>query len=108
MIKNLIFYSAVVGVLLKFDILDRRPLRAFLNMPFEIQMKHFLEFQKFHNKYIGKINMIQIYLGGEPYVSFTREFFHNTTNVEQINLKDHKEHEIVDEFIKRGFKVDVN
>lgn len=62
-------------------------------------MPYFPRFSKWIENHRGKINMIQIHLGGEPYITFTKDFFHNTTSSEKINLKEHTEEEITKEFI---------
>lgn len=81
-----------------------RPLRVFVNLPFEKQMGRFPHFANWIKKHKGKFNMIQIFHGGEPYLVFTKDFFHNTTDSEVINLKSHKEEEITKEFEIRNFK----
>lgn len=47
--------------------------------------------------------MIQIYLGGDPYFVFTKNFYHDTAESEVVQLKDHKVDEITKELVKRGF-----
>ena len=48
----------VLSIFLKFDVFDRKPLRAFVNLPFEKQLPYFSEFKKWIEEYRGKINMI--------------------------------------------------
>lgn len=91
--------------LMKYDLLDRRPLRGFVNLPFEKQMRFFPEFQKWLNEYKGKLNIIQIYHGHEPYAIFTRNFFPNSTDSEKIMLDKFKKDEILEVFVKRGFEI---
>ena len=57
-LKSLAFQIVVLSIFLKFDVFDRKPLRAFVNLPFEKQLPYFSEFKKWIEEYRGKINMI--------------------------------------------------
>jgi hypothetical protein len=104
-IFNFLIYGLLVALLMKFDLLDRRPLRGFVNLPFEKQMPYYPEFQKFINSYRGKINFIQLYHGNEPYGVFTKNFFPNATDAEVVNFAKLKKEEILEVFVKRGFEM---
>ncbi len=103
---NFLVYVVLIALSLKFNLFDKRPLRGFLNLPFEKQMRFFPEFQKFLKDYKGKLNIIQIFHGGEPYAVFTKHFYPNATDSEKVPLKDLKKDEILEIFTNRGFEVD--
>lgn len=60
---HLIFYGLLVGSLTYFDIIDLRPTRAFVNSPFDEQMRYYPQFAAWKNEFEGKLNLIFLRYG---------------------------------------------
>ena len=63
---------------------DRHPLKVFINLPFDKQLRFFPEFEKWISKNKGKFDMIPLYYGYDPYFVFTKDFEYDSTNSETI------------------------
>ena len=61
-------------------------MRGFVNCPFDEQLSYFPEFGKWRDQFKGKLNIISLHYGDEPYAIFTRGFFPNATDHEKIML----------------------
>ena len=57
------FYIFAVASLSYFDIIDVRPLRAFINSPFDEQARYFPEFFEWKREFEGKFNVIFLRYG---------------------------------------------
>jgi len=60
---HMIFYGLLVGSLTYFNIIDLRPTRAFVNTPFDEQMRYFPQFAAWKNEFEGKLNLIFLKYG---------------------------------------------
>jgi hypothetical protein len=60
---HLIFYGLVIASLTYFDIIDLRPTRAFVNTPFDEQMRYYPQFAAWKNEFEGKLNLIFLRYG---------------------------------------------